>query len=202
MNIAREKATPGDERTFQILSAIEREETVTQRGLSRELGIALGLTNSLVKRLTKQGWIRVSHVSLRRFRYYLTPAGLAEKSRLARLSLLNTLRLYTNTRNQIRSTLTKVIDGEAKTPRLVLYGAGDVAEITFVVVSHTGLDLVGVVDDSKVGSSFFGFTIESPETLRQKSSYDKVVVTSLRRAGEITRRLEELNIEASRVVYL
>jgi len=196
------KAAPGDERTFQILSAIEREETVTQRGLSRELGIALGLTNSLVKRLTKQGWIRISHVSLRRFRYYLTPMGVAEKSRLAKLSLLNTLRLYTNTRDRIRSTLEMVIDGEMTPPRLVFYGAGDVAEITFVVVRHSGINLVGVVDDSKIGAIFCGLTIESPQTLLQEDLYDKVVVTSLRGAEKIAIRLEELGIEDSRVVYL
>ncbi|MEE9519937.1 MAG: winged helix-turn-helix transcriptional regulator, partial [bacterium] len=38
-------------RTLQLLTEIESEVKVTQRSLSKKLGIALGLTNAYLKRL-------------------------------------------------------------------------------------------------------------------------------------------------------
>jgi len=40
---------------LRILDAVESESHVSQRSLSAELGIALGLTNLLVKRLVTKG---------------------------------------------------------------------------------------------------------------------------------------------------
>ena len=46
-----------------LLDAVERGD-VTQRGLSRELGIAVGLVNSYVRRCIKTGLITVSYTHL------------------------------------------------------------------------------------------------------------------------------------------
>jgi DNA-binding MarR family transcriptional regulator len=45
----------------RILDAFESDHGVSQRSLAKELGIALGLTNLLVKRLVRKGWVRVIH---------------------------------------------------------------------------------------------------------------------------------------------
>lgn len=193
-----ERRTSKERLTFDILTVIEREDTVTQRGISRELGIALGLTNSLVKRLARQGLVRISHLRARRLRYYLTPRGIAEKSRLAKLSLQHTLRLYTTTRDRIRKRLEELGDGHAVAPRLVFYGTGDVAEIAFVVVRYTGLQLVGVVDDQKVGTNFCGLKVRSSSFLQEQEAYDKVIVTSLSGGDHIG----QIGIDPSRIVHL
>jgi hypothetical protein len=44
------------------------------------MGIALGLTNLLVRRLVHKGWVRIIRIKLNRVRYLLTPAGIAELS--------------------------------------------------------------------------------------------------------------------------
>jgi DNA-binding MarR family transcriptional regulator len=64
------------------LTSIERDSTITQRALARELGIALGLANAYLRRCVRKGLVKMRQVPINRYAYYLTPQGLAEKSRL------------------------------------------------------------------------------------------------------------------------
>ena len=62
----------------RILDAFESDQGVSQRSLARQLGIALGPTNLLIKCLVRKGWVRVVHIKPNRVRYLVTPAGIAE----------------------------------------------------------------------------------------------------------------------------
>ena len=59
-----------------------RNRAQSQRLLASELGIALGLVNAYLKRCIKKGLVKVRSAPARRYAYYLTPQGFAEKSRL------------------------------------------------------------------------------------------------------------------------
>src|SRR5260370_40344069 len=65
-----------------LLQSVERDGGQSQRRLAAELGIALGLVNAYLKRCIKKGLVKVSEAPARRYAYYLTPRGFAEKSRL------------------------------------------------------------------------------------------------------------------------
>jgi DNA-binding MarR family transcriptional regulator len=65
-----------------LLESIERDGTRSQRGIASELGVALGLVNAYLRRCIKKGLIKVGEAPARRYAYYLTPQGFAEKSRL------------------------------------------------------------------------------------------------------------------------
>ena len=65
-----------------LLESVERDGGQSQRRLAAELGIALGLVNAYLKRCIKKGLVKVSEAPARRYAYYLTPHGFAEKSRL------------------------------------------------------------------------------------------------------------------------
>src|SRR5882757_9997569 len=73
----------GDENRIilSLLNSVEDGAT-SQRRIAAELGIALGLVNAYVKRCVKKGLVKVSEAPARRYAYYLTPQGFAEKSRL------------------------------------------------------------------------------------------------------------------------
>lgn len=66
----------------QILCSVEGNAKVSQRQLSRELGIALGSVNWYLKRCMNKGLIKISQVPLKRYMYFLTPQGMEEKGRL------------------------------------------------------------------------------------------------------------------------
>src|SRR5499433_928908 len=67
---------------LDLLESVERDGAQSQRKLASELGIALGLVNTYLKRCVKKGLVKVSTAPPHRFAYYLTPQGFAEKSRL------------------------------------------------------------------------------------------------------------------------
>jgi DNA-binding PadR family transcriptional regulator len=54
---------------------------VRQRALARSIGFSLGMTNAIVKRLAKKGWITVRRVNSRNIQYAVSRSGLDEISR-------------------------------------------------------------------------------------------------------------------------
>jgi hypothetical protein len=139
----------------------------------------------------------------------MTPAGWEALGRATRASLENTIRLYTETREQIRAGLSEVArmsaaDGTAARG-VVLYGAGDVGEIAYVSLQRTDLQVVGVIDDRRRGR-FFGLTIRPSESLSAETldgiPYSYVIIASVRHADAIQARTDALQIPRSRVVHI
>jgi DNA-binding MarR family transcriptional regulator len=185
-----------------ILTAIDGGQSVSQRSLASGLGIALGLTNLLVRRLVRKGWVRVKRVRPNRVAYFLTPAGVAEKTRLSRLYLQYSIRFYTTARVRIRESLATV--GGPNT-RIVFYGAGEVAEIAYVCLQETSLQLVGVIDESGT-RPFFGVPVYSIDDVRNgvvdQRSFDRLVVASFENQEASRSKLLAAGIAPERLHWL
>src|SRR5512140_2642707 len=97
MNDTREKSRDSYS-VFQLLNEIATDQPLSQRELSRRMGIALGLVNSYLKNLVAKGYVRIRAFPRNRFGYLLTPQGIAEKSRLAYRHLSYFTNLYRATR--------------------------------------------------------------------------------------------------------
>ncbi len=202
-------ATPEHEYDRQILQAIASGGRITQRSLAGDLGVALGLTNLLIRRLVAKGYVKMAGMGTRHVSYLMTPAGWEALGRATRLSLENTVRLYTHTREQIRASLADIsarcdacADGGK---RVVFYGAGDVAEIAYVSLQSTDLALVAVVDDRKTGR-FFDLQIAPADALTSDAingaPYSHVIVATVRQSEAIRTRLHERGVPRERVSCL
>ncbi len=187
------------QRDLQLLSEIETSEVVTQRGLSKRLGIALGLTNLYLKRLVKKGYVKVVNIQKNRIRYLITPQGIAEKSRLTYEYLQYSLQLYNQARGVLRARLGSLAAQGRK--RMVFYGVGEAAELAYLCVREMDLDLVGVVDAEKAGRRFFDHTVLDPKVLPQLE-YDCVVVTSFDDGKGLRQQLESMGISSAVVVTM
>ncbi|MGH0051831.1 MAG: winged helix-turn-helix transcriptional regulator [Sphaerochaetaceae bacterium] len=64
---------------FSILSYIEQNSDATQRELSEHVGVSLGMINILLKRLVKKGLVKIERLQPNSVKYFLTPAGIANK---------------------------------------------------------------------------------------------------------------------------
>ena len=194
---------------LQVLQAIASGQRVTQRSLSSELGVALGLTNLLVRRLVGKGYVKVTGMGTRHIRYLMTAAGWEALAHATRQSLENTIHLYTQTREHIRRSLSVISErcdaDESGKKRIVFYGAGDVAEIAYISLQSTELTLVGVVDDRRTGR-FFDLGICPSAQLSADTigtvPYGHVVVTSLRHADTIRARIAARGVPPDRVSCL
>ena len=200
--------TSHDVHTREILAEIERGKAVTQRSLSKRLGIALGLTNSLIRRLVNKGFVKVVNVRPNRVKYLITPTGIAEKARATRSYLARTMGLYTQTRQHIQAGLlaaAKDSNGQGRL-RIVFYGAGEMAEIGYVCLQETDrLELVAVVDDRRTGT-FFGAPILPSAALQATCvndiPFDRVIVMSLEEVDDIRARLKSSGCPEARVAWL
>ncbi len=187
------------QRDLQLLSEIEISEVVTQRGLSKRLGIALGLTNLYLKRLIKKGYVKAVNIQKNRIRYLITPQGIAEKSRLTYEYMQYSLQLYRQARIVLRARFHALASQGRK--RMVFYGVGEAAELAYLCAREMDLELVGVVDADHAGSRFLDHTVLEPAVL-PGLEYDCVVVTSFDDGLVPRRQLEEMGIAAGAIVTM
>ena len=151
MNIVGAGSSTGDDRqnendalTLRVLSAIEGKQAVSQRAVARELDIALGLANAYLRRCAAKGWIKVSQIPARRYVYYLTPKGFAEKSRLAASYLRNSLAFVRLAKEQCDVALAECEQRGWR--RVVFCGAGEITEIAALCAKDHNVDVLGIVD--------------------------------------------------------
>lgn len=211
--------TSHEQHTHRILTELEAGNGISQRSLSRNVGIALGLTNLLIRRLVRKGWVRVIHIKPNRVKYLLTPTGIAEKTRMSRQALQNSVRFYLDARDRIHerfSTLSAEWPPDANglegagAKRIVFYGAGEVAEIGYICLHGTDLSLVGVVDDKKEDReperSFFGLPVQGVGDLAlggpDLPSFDRLVVMSFGDPEGTRARLQKVGFPPERVFWI
>lgn len=63
------------------MSEIAENENVTQRELSKKLGVSLSTVNVLINKMIREGLIKMTQVSQKQVLYMLTPVGMVEKAR-------------------------------------------------------------------------------------------------------------------------
>jgi len=183
--------------TLRLLDELSRESLVTQRTLSSRLGIALGLVNAYIKRLTKKGYIKITTIPPNRVKYILTPKGFAEKVRLTYEYMHYSLNYFKDIRHRIDSVYKEMIASGAK--KVLIWGDGEVAELSYISLRGLPLELIGVVDSKRVDEGFFGYNIYSFEDF-QELDYDAILVTSFNEKEK--QRLKELGVEMKKVYTL
>src|ERR1700738_3967293 len=129
-----------------LLSSLESDGARSQRHIAAELGIALGLVNAYLKRCIKKGLVKVSQAPARRYAYYLTPQGFAEKSRLTVEYLSYSFSFF----RQAKAECARVFDSakEQNFQNVVLCGKSDLAEIAILSAVDSGVSIVGIVDQN------------------------------------------------------
>ena len=71
---------------FEVLRKLQKKPNSTQRELASELGFSLGKLNYCLKALQKKGLVKIENFKRNpnkiNYFYILTPAGIAEKTKL------------------------------------------------------------------------------------------------------------------------
>jgi len=166
---------------LELLSAIERDSLITQRNLARELKVALGLVNAYVKSCAKKGYVKIRQAPLNRYAYYLTPRGFAEKSRLTAEYLSYSLQFFRSARRDCAATFAACRNRGRR--RLVLYGAGELAEIAILSAAEAEVAVLGVVDAASGASACAGRPIvpdlAKAAALAGSEGVDAIIVTDV-----------------------
>tara|TARA_B100001778_G_C18474923_1_gene577566 strand:+ start:298 stop:663 length:366 start_codon:yes stop_codon:yes gene_type:complete len=82
----KKKQLDSQENDLEILRYLENRQEVSQRELSKNIGISLGKINYILKALIDKGVVKArnfkNNKNKRAYAYYLTKEGILEKSRL------------------------------------------------------------------------------------------------------------------------
>ncbi|MGQ0671784.1 MAG: winged helix-turn-helix transcriptional regulator [Hyphomicrobium sp.] len=172
--------------TLGVLAAIEADSAISQRALSSELGVALGLANAYLKRCVRKGLIKIHQVPRRRYTYYLTPKGFAEKARLTGEYLSYSLQFFRRARLRLDELMVRC--SALGLRRIALAGASEIAEIATLTAHDHDVEIVAVIDPDLPHSRFCGL----PVVRRLKDvdgGIDAVIVTCTKDTDQLVAAL-------------
>ena len=178
-----------------LLESVERDGAQSQRKLASDLGIALGLVNAYLKRCVKKGLLKIGEVPPRRYAYYLTPHGFAEKSRLTVEYLSSSFSFFRRAREDCSSVL-KAAHARGWN-RIALIGVSDLAEVATICALEQGITIVAVVDAEATRDRFVGIpVVRSLDAV--PGGFDALIITDLASTRE-TMKAALTALEAERV---
>lgn len=184
---------------LEILEELSANGQVTQRELSHKVGIALGLANFYIKRLVQKGYVEVVYLERNRLGYLITPQGITEKSRLTYNYIQRSYQYVRKVRIHMRDRLKELAGGGVN--NVVIYGGGDMAEVAYLAIQEAGIKLSGVVDESRAGRPFLGYTV-LPVSYLPRLSFDRIVITEPVAIHDVGNLFQEYGIGEDRLVHL
>jgi DNA-binding MarR family transcriptional regulator len=179
-----------------LLESVERDGAQSQRKLASDLGIALGLVNAYLKRCVKKGLVKIGQVPPRRYAYYLTPNGFAEKSRLTVEYLSTSFSFFRRAREDCSSVL-RVARARGWN-RVALVGVSDLAEIATICALVEGITIVAVVDGKSANGHFVGMPVVK-SIAAVPGGFDALFITDLQATRESVQAVAAV-LDAERVL--
>ena len=168
------KENKNNDMTLGLLSAVEADSKVTQRSLSRELGIALGLTNSYLKKCIDKGLVKIKQVPANRYTYYLTPRGFSEKSRLTTEYFKSSFSFYRRAKNDLTKIMLNC--SEKNMNNIILSDQSELSEIAVIISLNININLIGIIGKSNK-KYINGIPIE--ENINSFKNYDVILLTNI-----------------------
>lgn len=158
---------------LRLFAALEPGAEESQASLSKRIGAAVGLVNALLKRAVRKGYVKMTSAPARRYTYYLTPKGFAEKSRLVAEYLNYSLSFFREARGEYGTLFAAAARGGTR--RLVLIGGGELAEIAALAAMDADVALVAIVDSATNRPQLAGVAVV--KTIADAPAFDAIVIT-------------------------
>jgi DNA-binding MarR family transcriptional regulator len=185
--VLQDREIENDRIVLGLLNSVEQDGARSQRHFAADLGIALGLVNAYLNRCIKKGLVKASQAPARRYAYYLTPQGFAEKSRLTVEYLSSSFGFFRKAKEDCADVFE--IARQRHLHRLVLLGISDLAEVAAICAIESGIVLVGAVDPlSKLGRHVGLPVVASFDDL--DGQIDGAIVTALTLSPGVDRLIE------------
>jgi len=187
---------------FMLLDMIEKNSNITQRDMSATLGVALSMINSYLDEYEENGFINRKYKTVKNVEYNITSKGI-ERKKLLNISYLNaSQKVFNSAKENIVMFLNQIIDKGFK--NILLYGAGEVAEILLNVIytdHEIPLKVMGIVDDdlAKQGKYLVNTKIIGSEDIK-KIKHDGILIASYTNSKEIYEKLLKIGYGKSKIL--
>jgi DNA-binding MarR family transcriptional regulator len=184
---------------LRLMGEVDRDGNSSQRELSQRLNVSVGLVNTFLKRLVNKGYFKVTTMPRKRVKYFLTPEGLARKAKLTAEYLRYSINFYRDIKELLLGKFSEM--ERSQVSKVLFFGASEVAEMAYLYLQLTRLELVGMIDDQKKGNHFFGFVIKGTESVKDMR-WDRILLTRLDHTEEAIQKLTQAGIELDRIATI
>ena len=159
---------------YIILDMIEKNLNITQREISKTIGVAVSMVNQYLDDYEKKGLIKRKKHSSKTVEYFVTKKVMERRKLLNIWYLKSSHEVYLSAKDNIIKFLNQIIDKGFKKILLYGYGAVEVAEIMLQVMNDDNqipLEVVTVIDDNKdrIGDRLVNLPIITLNELRKFS---------------------------------
>lgn len=134
---------------INFFSKLEKNEVVTQSNIAKTILISIGMANSLLKKAITKGYVKVKSAPYRRYSYYLTKKGFAEKSRLVKSFLESSLEFF----NQAKKEYIEILKKNSN-KKICVIGSGDLIDITKLASIDTSVKIEKVIEFNEKRKKF------------------------------------------------
>jgi DNA-binding MarR family transcriptional regulator len=187
---------------FMILDLISKEPDITQREMSSRLYVSVSMINTYLDTYETNGLIKRDHVSSKDVNYSITKNGM-ERLKLLNFGYLKASQgVYRSAKENIISFLNQIIQKGFK--KILLYGAGEVAESLLQVIHNDGTIPISVEalidDDPKKQGSFMWNTPVIKEEEIGLYPHDGILISSYLNNEQIYQKLLAVKYDKKKIV--
>lgn len=166
---------------FEILKHVEASPQLNNRMAAAKLGCSVKLAHELLGKMVGRGLLHVSKIHSRRWDYFLTPQGIAEKARLTYEFVHFSMQFYQEARKQSSQLCRDITEAGHQT--VAFLGTGELAEIAYLGIKEWDLELTEIY--GKKNGNFMGHSILPYEKLND-SAADVIIVAIYNRNQPMT----------------
>lgn len=187
---------------YMILDMIEKNQNITQREMSKAIGISVSVVNEYLDTYEKNKLIIRKKHSTKTVEYFVTKKG-SERRKLLNISYLSAAqKIYSGAKENILTFLYDLSEKGFK--KLLFYGAGDVAEIiiqTIISEKFNSIKVEGIIDDNvdKQETNLLGYEILSFQKI-DSYDYDGILISSFSKNAAIYDKLIKSNIQNNKII--
>ena len=155
---------------LDTLLELKENPYLSQRSLAHKLNISLGLTNSILQNLIHRGLIKAKKMTGRKILYLITPKGMVQATNFIYDRVRETQHYYQYTKDLLTTHFTNLYDKGVR--KAVIYGTGQLAEITYLSLLDSPLKLHSILTDDPVSpkKKFLGHEVLTLSEFVQKIS--------------------------------
>jgi len=187
---------------FMILDLIEKDAHITQRQMASSIGVAVSLINSYLDEYEQKGYIKRKYLSTKTVEYFVSKKGLERRKLLNIWYLKSSHEVYLSAKDNIIKFIYQIIDKGFE--KILLYGAGEVAEIILYVINDDNqipLEVLAVIDDdiNRHDKSIVNLPIISIDEI-YRYKHDGILVSSYKNHETINKNLEHFNYLKEQII--
>ena len=151
---------------FEILKHVATSPQLNNRMAAAKLGCSVKLAHDLLGKMVGRGLLHVSKIHSRRWDYFLTPQGIAEKARLTYEFVQFSMQFYQEARKQSSQVCREI--AEAGHKNVAFLGTGELAEIAYLGIKEWNLELTEIY--GRKSTNFMGHTVLPYERLNSSTA--------------------------------